>query len=346
MNVSKLILLLLGICLAILPCKAQPKTVGVSLPLTGPVAQVGISTRNAILLADSEFDLGNKVNFIFEDDQYIPRNSVSAVQKFVSKDHVEGLIVFGSGESLAVADIAENRHIPMISISTSLEVTKNRNYVMRHWLDSGVEARKLVSEVSRRGYRSLAVVTAQQDAMLAIRNDFSALSPAKIVFSSEVGPDDDTLREVAIKIKAADPQAVLLILVPPQTGLLARRLREIKYPGDLFSVHTLEADQEFRRPDNVLIGAWFVSCDERAAAGMFDRYRAMYHQEPMVGASNGFDIAKLFIQALATSDPNGYLHTVKDFEGALGHYGANEHSGFNVAAIVKEITPAGLKYAE
>ena len=90
---------------------AENITCGVVVPLTGGLASLGNSIKNSIQLASEKFDKEKHVSFLFEDDQYLPKNTTSAVTKFTQVDRVQCLIVFGSTPSIAVSDLAEKAKV-------------------------------------------------------------------------------------------------------------------------------------------------------------------------------------------------------------------------------------------
>ena len=89
--------LLLLICFLLLPyssyasdqngavCHKKLK-VGVSLPLSGGMVASGEAVKNSILLAKTKYDKAQCVEFLFEDDQFQAKNTVTAVQKLLNID--------------------------------------------------------------------------------------------------------------------------------------------------------------------------------------------------------------------------------------------------------------------
>ena len=97
-------------------CK-QFYRIGVVLPLTaGPVFS-GEVIKNSILLAKKRFDLDDCVQFLFEDDQFQPKNTVTAVSRLIETEKVDGVIVYGTPTALAVNERLEREKIPMIALS-------------------------------------------------------------------------------------------------------------------------------------------------------------------------------------------------------------------------------------
>jgi len=323
------------------------KRIGVVIPLTGAVASVGESVRNAMLLAHERYQGEGNYRFIFEDNAYEVSNTVSAVRKLINIDSVEGLVVFGSGPALAVGELVESSKIPSIAISTAEDTTRDRHYWFRHWLDSAREANIIFDEAERRDIKNFAVVTTTNDGLLPIRDTFISLAGKdRVVLDVELDAQDFDLRPVTLRIRNARPAGVLLNTVPPQTGTLARRLRESGYEGEIFSVHTIDADAELGKPGGSLEGVWYATSDEREAEWFFKAYTERFGIDALVAATNGYDIAMLMMQALETNDAVKYMQEVEDFSGALGNYGTVGGRSFDVPGTIKIVSEGKLVYLE
>lgn len=322
---------------------AEPLTVGVILPLTGPIPSVGEAIKNTIQLADHELDKDNKVKFIFEDDAFVPRNSIAAVTKLINIDRIQALIIFGSTTTLAVAGIVEAKKIPTVSISTAADAVKNKKYIVRHLVSGEAEGSAVVEEVKKRGYKDVAIVSTIQDGMLYLRDLFAKSAPAKIVMNEEFASTETDFRSTVAKIYQLNPSGVYVLLLPPQTGLFARQLRDGGYTGEIFSAHQLQQNDELVAAKGALLGAWFVGDDSLGSGEFNKRYRTKFGTEPVIAAHNAYDVVHLIINGAAKGDLNGYLHSVKDFEGVLGTYSATSDNGFGLKAIIKVVTPTGYK---
>jgi len=84
--VAGFLLSLLGMLVS--SANAEEKTCGAVLPLSGPMAAVGVSIMNSIILADRQLDHAGRIQFVFEDDQFAPKNTVSAVTKLIQTTQI------------------------------------------------------------------------------------------------------------------------------------------------------------------------------------------------------------------------------------------------------------------
>jgi branched-chain amino acid transport system substrate-binding protein len=318
-------------------------TIGVVLPLSGGPIASGEAVRNSILLASERYDREKCVRFVFEDDQLTPRNTVTAVNKLVEIDKVQGLIVYGTPTSLAVVDLAESRHLPLIALSILGKVVAGKSYVVKHWCTAERLNEAVVAEVKKRGYKSVAVVSTVNDAMLGLRDLFADSGAVEISLNEEFVKDDFDYRTVVTKIRQKKPDAVYVLLYPPQPSIFVKMLREAKYEGQMFGVHNLEDPNEVKASGNAMLGMWLANGDDTAG----ERYRQAYKQrfgvDTLLGGASGYDAAKLIIEAVSKGlEINSYLHTARDFSGAFGKYNATGRNDFDFQAVVKTIRPEGF----
>lgn len=317
--------------------------IGVTLPLTGNLSNFGESVRNGMLLAKKTHDANDDLELIFEDDGYLPKNTVSALNKFIEQDKVAGVVVFGSGCALAAAPIAEQRKIPMIAFATSPDVVRGRTYVMKHLASVASETRAIQQEVLRRKYDSLAIVSSSQDAMLALRDDFLRDNTVRVVMNEEVPPGETDFKGLATKIASAKPAAVYMLLMPPQGGIFARQIRDVAYPGELFSAHQMEDPREIESSQGALRGAWIVSVNVLADATFPDRYENEFGSKPGNFAVNGYDVAKILVEGAHAPSLIQYLKSVKDFHGVIGTYSATPENDFGLPVLLKTVTEKGFE---
>lgn len=322
----------------------EPVKIGVILPLSGGASSNGVAIKNSILMADKQFDRQDQVQFIFEDNHFQPRQTVTAFKKLTEIDKIRGLIVFGSPTSLSVNSLAETKKVPMIGLSIVDRVSRDKQYVMKHWVPSRIENSLLVSEVKKRGYDSVAIVSTTNDAMLSLRDHFLESRVSRVVLNQEFSPDQTDFRAIVAKIKHLNPDAVYVLLWAPQPGVFIKLLRESKYRGEIFGAHNLEDPDEVEAARGSMYGSWYVTGNDRDATEYYQSYQRQYGKIPAVGGINGYDTAKLFIEAARSGDINDSLHKVKNFTGAYGSYSATALNDFTISAAIKVIKRDGFHF--
>ncbi len=338
-----LIPFLLTLTLSSSTCLAETKSssIGVILPLSGPLASVGEAVKNSMLIAQEKYDPNKRVTFQFEDDSYLPKNTVSAYRKLTNSNNLQGLFVFGSPTSLSVAPMAEKSRLPMVSIAMTSTLTEGKEFVVRYNVTSDAVDREVKREVTKRGYESIAIVTSENDAMLDIRKRFFAESLVKVVFDETFVPEHRDFRATATKILEIRPSAIYILLMPPASANFAKQVRSLGYQGDLFGTPPLGTREELEASQGALLDAWYVSADDRGAKEFYRTYYERHGEHPISEAVYGYDVAKLLIEGTQTPDLNGFLHRGEGFSGLLGEYGVDETNSFQIPTTVHRITKAG-----
>ena len=329
-------LLIAGVVLAF-PAAAEEHRIGVIQPLTGPLATSGEAVQRSIALADQLYDKKDEVHFIFEDDGFLPKNSVAAAKKFIAEG-VEAVIIFGTPTALAVAPVTEQAKMPLAAISILDKVVQGRECTVRHFVAWQEENRRVIQEAVRRGYRRVAVVAAINDASLALRDGFVRDASAQIVLSEEFQREEMDFRTVAARIRGLKPDAVYHLLFAPQGSAFMKALREAGYSAPVFAVHNVEDPQEVTAAVGAYEGIWYVTGDDRAGRFYAETYRTMYGQYPAMGGANAFDLAKMIIEAVDEGVPVlQKFKTLREFDGAFGRYGAAPGNTFDLRATLRSV---------
>lgn len=100
------------------------------MPLTGTLVASGVSVRSSILLADSLFDRSDLASFTFEDDGFLPKNSVSIAKKFIDQK-MDAIIIFGTPTAFAVVPVTEQAKTPLLAITIVDKVVQGKQYALR-----------------------------------------------------------------------------------------------------------------------------------------------------------------------------------------------------------------------
>ena len=293
---------LLTLAVSSLSCLAETQSsafsIGAILPLSGPLASVGEAVKNSMLIAQEKYDRDKRVSFHFEDDSYLPKNTVSAYRKLTSSSDLQGLFVFGSPSSLSVAPMAEKARLPMISIAMTSSLTDGKEYIVRYNVTAQSVDKEVRREVKKRNYSTVALVTTENDATLDIRSRFLKDPPTKVVFDETFVPEERDFRATAAKILELAPSAVYILLMPPASANFAKQIRSLGYNGELFGTPPLGTREELEASQGALLGAWYVSGDDRAAKDFYDDYHRRHGVYPITEAAYGHDIAKLLIEVV------------------------------------------------
>ncbi|MCB0324946.1 MAG: ABC transporter substrate-binding protein [Bdellovibrionales bacterium] len=327
--------------------KAEPARVGVILPLTGDIAVIGGACKNGMELAYAELDPEERAKFelVFEDDQGQPKNTISAFQRLAAAGPLHAVVTASSGTSKSLVPLTERAKVPLIAIASDPAVSRDKEYAVNFWVTPETEVAKLLGEVKAKGYRSVAIVTGVHDGTLSFKSAFHGQKPDSlaVVFDEEYPIDMRDFRTAITSMRATTFDAVFLNLFLGQIGVFARQARELGVTQPLFAVELFEDATEVENANGGLLGQWYVQADEGSGA-FFEKYKARYPEASTFGAGNGYDAVMLIASALREQRRlNDYLHTLKEFSGALGTYSATGDNRFTLPATIKVVTEDGFE---
>ena len=209
-------------------------------PYTGPAGQLGYTITLGIRLGADEINAsgginGRKIKVVVEDDQYVPAQSVQALQKLIDVHNIFALLgVSGGSHGLAMMPIIEKNKIPVINpaVTTEAHYAVNRpNFfgIGMNYTDGAFEMMTLVNKLHpNEKWASLvqddesgAPREAGYDKAVKELNLNSVLKqrfkPKQIDFSSEV-----------LRLKAAGVTAIHLGGLP---AINAAIIKEVKKQG-------------------------------------------------------------------------------------------------------------------
>lgn len=325
--------------------------VGVILPLSGETASMGEAMRNGISLAMNNLptNIKNKIQFNFEDDALLAKNSISAFHKLTGHYNIDVLINASSNTGRALAPLAEQRQITFIAIASDSAISNKKNYVFNLWVTPDEEVRIAIPEALKRGYRKIARIGTTQDGVLAIKESFDRQNNGRLqlVLDEEYPPDIKDFRSFLTKLRGyKDLDAIMAVLVPGQCGIFARQARELGLHQDIFGFEIFEDVAEVRASAGALVGQWYVNTDD-PDSHFIENYRKHYPNASLLAASNAHDAALLIAKAIEAghnrSTFHEYLKNLNNFTGALGTYSASGDNTFTLPAAIKVVTEDGFK---
>jgi branched-chain amino acid transport system substrate-binding protein len=316
----------------------QRINIGIVVPLSGDQSLVGEALRNSFILANEKINSGKNFNLIFEDDEWKPLKTVTAVNKLISFDQIKYLFVFGTNQSSAVVNLVEKAKIPFFSLNINPAISKGTSQTFIVYPNIHALTKLNIEESIRRGYKTVVTTSTLQDSCLLQQNIFDSSGEFSILKSIELPYEDTQMKDIAIRIKHLNPDAVFLSTIPPQGANLARRLREIGYEGDFFG-----GIQEFRHESlanskGALLGSWFVSGDDASAESFYQEYKKRFGVDARDYSRfsvYAFDSLMMLDQALQSGDMVSYLRGLKNFTGASGSFSYDGNNGFTFPVTVQ-----------
>jgi len=328
--------------------------VGVILGLSGEGANIGASCKNGITLGLESLKgpVRSKIEVLYEDDQMKPKNAVSAFNKLVNVDKVDVVITFSSSTSKAIAPLAERKELPVIAIASDPAIVRDREWVFNFWVTPEVQAKLLMKQLAKRGYKNIARIVATHDGTLAIKDAFDLANgdQVRIVLDEEYPVDVKDFRPYINKLKAVPKvDAVFVELFFGQTGLFAKQARELGVGLPLFNVETFEDPNELKISDGALVGHWYIQADDPGNS-FHEIYRARFPDASIYISGNCHDVIALIGSALSNGKSRKtipeFLGSIKNYQGAMGVFSATGDNRFSLQATVKIVTSKGFEKLE
>jgi branched-chain amino acid transport system substrate-binding protein len=218
--------------------------IGVNLELSGAVASYGTSELSGIELAVEEINAeggidGKEIELVKVDNKSDPAEATSAAIRLTTQDKVVAIIgAATSGATVAQAQIANDNETPLITPSgTSPTVTVREDggvneFVFRtSFIDpfqGTVAANFAANDLNVKNAAILSDNSSDYSKGLAasFKKDFEAAGGKVISEESYVAKDSD-FRSTLTRIKAANPEFILIPGYYEEVGLIVKQAREM-----------------------------------------------------------------------------------------------------------------------
>ena len=140
-----------------------PVKIAAILSLTGPGSN-SAGVREAMQMAVEEVNAqggisGHRILLIVQDSRSDPEAAIKIFQRLETEKHPDIYISGLSSITLALSPLAEDRHVPLIGIVTSVpDVTKNRQWTFRFYFTSHAEAATAMNIAGKLNIKTLGMI--------------------------------------------------------------------------------------------------------------------------------------------------------------------------------------------
>ena len=272
--------------------------VGVILPLTGGAADYGESVRNSIELArEDRKDVLSKVDFLYEDAAYDPKQAVSAFHKLTRVDKVDLIYVWGVAYCKAVAPLAEASRVPFIGQCIDPTIARDRSYVIRFMNYTDQYLLATTRYLHSKGHLRLAVVVTENpylEEMLAAL-ERNLLDGQTVSVIDRLPPSEMDFRSVISRIRRSNADAVGVFLSIGQIAAFYRQLREQQLTLSTFGTNFFESLTEIQAAGGALDGAIFAN--NEVGQSFVRRYKERFGRITQIGFGA---LAYEFVSSLGT----------------------------------------------
>lgn len=284
--------------------RAADLQVGVTLSATGPLASLGIPTRNTFALLPPTVG-GVKVSYIVLDDATDPTTAVKNARKLTSENAVD--VLMGSNSTpgcLAMLDVAAETGTPMIALAAGKSIIapmdERRRWVFKVPQNDDLMAGAVVDHMLSKGVKTVAFIGFSDAYGEGWWGAFSKIAEAKglkIAASERYNRPDTSVTGQILKIVAARPDAVLIGASGTPAVLPQKTLVERGYKGLVYHTHGV-VNADFLRIGGKDVEGAFLPIgpavvasqlpdghpSKRVALDFFAKYNAAYG----AGSANSF----------------------------------------------------------
>jgi len=236
--------------------------IGVSLALTGPGSGLGIPMQNQLKLFPKTIG-GEKVNLIVLDDATDPGKGSANARRFVTEDKVD--VIFGScitAVAAAMTDIASEAGTVQVAGSPVGVPAGKDKWLFRLPQSNTVMGHAVVEHMKKQGVKTigfLGYTDAYGEQWLKEITPQLDKAGIKIVATERFARTDTSVTPQALKINAANPDAVLVVAsgsgaAMPELGLLERG-----YKGKIYQTHAAATQDLMRVGGKAVEGTFVVS---------------------------------------------------------------------------------------
>ncbi|MDE3083637.1 MAG: ABC transporter substrate-binding protein [Verrucomicrobiota bacterium] len=346
----------------------EPIKIGEYASLSGGNASFGQSSHKGTVLAIDEINagggiLGRKVDLITEDDQSLPGQPATIVQKLIAQDRVVAVLgEVASSKSLEAAPICQQNHIPMISpASTNPKVTEIGDYIFRVCFIDPFQGTVMAKFALSRGWKKIAVLTdVKQDYSVGLAEffvNYLKQNGGEIVKEQEYSSGDKDFRPQLTSIKAARPDAIFVPGYYPEVALIGRQARLLGLKMPLLGGDGWEGDSLLQVAGHSLDGSFFsthFSADDKnpVVQDFVKRFTARYHEAPDGMAALGYDSAMILAEAIkraGTTESDKLRATIaatKNHLGVSGRITLDKHRNASKPAVILTIENGRFKFEQ
>jgi len=214
---------------------AKSPAVGMLLPLTGNYAAVGADNKQGIEAAQDILKSKAAINLVFADSKADPTTAVSEFRKLIDSDKVLAVYAMRGPVGMAVNPISQSSNISLLGGVGNYQFADTNKYAFQLWSKSDDEGAFLATRMATKGYKKIALLTAEDDWPSAVSKGFREKTDKhelELIYDQEILPSELDFRTVILQIKEKSPDAIFLNLALAQLGPFIKQMREqgVKLP--------------------------------------------------------------------------------------------------------------------
>lgn len=225
----------------------QTIKIGALFSVTGPPSFLGEPERNAAKMVVDEINAkggvkGKKLELIVYDTGGDATKAVQAANRLIKEDKVVAIIgPSTTGESMAIAPIADKENIPMISCAAGSKITDPvKPFVFKTAQNDGLAVAKIYEHLAKKKIPKVAIVTVSDSFGSSGREQLKANAAKfgiQIAVDDTFGPKDTDMTSQLTKIRASDAKAIIVWGTNPGPAVIAKNIKQLGIKLPVFMSH-------------------------------------------------------------------------------------------------------------
>ncbi len=320
--------------------ESSERSIGIALPLTGPLAPAGTLMKQGFTLAIDEINKADasdlNLKFIFEDDAGTADGAVKAFNTLID---IEGVSVIlgpaSSSATQAAFPIAkENRIVAISPTAGARGLTAISDFVFRIPLTSDVVVSKGIEVThTKLGYQRVVTMYDETDLFstdrdATLQEAFTARGVEVLTTETFESGDTDFSAQLT-RIQVLNPDAIFVSALPPEKpGILIQADQlGISVPFIVSSLTDVEVEAAGAAAEGAItFTGWLPTDDTPGNQAFVQNYSATFGMEPNAFAASSY--AAVYILAEAIKDAQSTdsiairdaLAAIRDFDTVLGKF--------------------------
>lgn len=282
--------------LALAQLSGEPVIMGVSGPLTGPAAQYGAQWRKGFDLAIEQVNETGGIDdrpleYVFEDSQNDPRQSVAIAQKFVADPSiVVEMGDFSSTSSMAASAIYERGGLVQYGFTNSHpDFTKGGEYMWSPSISQAEEQPILAGyAVDELGFKKIGILHLNTDWGTTAKDLFVKAAEergAEIVAVEGYLPDERDFRSTLVRVRSAEPDSIVLESYYPDGAQIVRQMRSLGIDLPIASVGSVYSPKFIELGGDAVNGvhttsSFFPSSPREEVQTFVTAFKEKYGEDP------------------------------------------------------------------
>jgi branched-chain amino acid transport system substrate-binding protein len=335
--------------------------------MTGSEATFGVSTHRGVELAMNQINAaggvkGKKFKVIALDNQGKPDEAATAVTKLITQNKVFAVLgEVASSRSLAMAPIAQQYQVPMISpSSTNPKVTQVGDYIFRVcFIDpfQGTVMARFALDTLK--FKKVAILRdVKNDYSVGLADFFTETFKAgggEIVVDQSYSAGDVDFKSQLTAIRSKGPQAVFVPGYYTEVGLIARQAKELGLNVPLMGGDGWDSPKLIEIGGPALNNSYFsnhYSAEDKSAhiQTFISEYKKAYGETPDGLAAMGYDAMKVLAEAVNRAPEvsrkavRDAIAQVKDYQGVTGKISIDNERNAVKSAVVLKVANGKYQY--